>query len=115
MCRVSGLTDHQAVSSCLDDLDRDNLGVVNAEDAFNLGEQPCENSQVAAGQSDQARDDLGGEAAVWAGHARRRPASFQKIFDLRSAKRPELMNEADTRVERREASDALLDTGMRRT
>jgi hypothetical protein len=62
--RVSGLADDKAVSSCLDDFDRDNLGVVDAQDAFNLGEQPCEKSQVASGHTNQARYDFGGEAAV---------------------------------------------------
>ena len=62
--RVSGLADDKAVSSCLDDFDRDNLGVVDAQDAFNLGEQPCKKSQVASGHTNQARYDFGGEAAV---------------------------------------------------
>ncbi len=42
------MADDKAVSSCLDNLDRDNLGVVDAQDAFDLGEQPCKKSQVAA-------------------------------------------------------------------
>jgi len=45
--RVSGLADDKAISSCFDDFDRDNLGVVDAEDAFNLGEQPFEKSPEA--------------------------------------------------------------------
>ena len=49
--QVSGLADDKAVSSCLDDFDRDNLGVVDAQDAFNLSEQPCEESQVASGHT----------------------------------------------------------------
>jgi hypothetical protein len=44
--RVSGLADDKAVSRRLDDFDRDNLGVVDAQGAFNLGEQPCEKSVV---------------------------------------------------------------------
>ena len=49
--RVSGLADDKAVSSCLDDFDRDNLGVVDAQDAFNLSEKPCKESQVASGHT----------------------------------------------------------------
>jgi len=105
------LADDKAVSNCLDDFDRDNLGVVDAHDAFNLGEQPCEKSQVASGHTNQACYDFGGEAAVSYGNAGWCPASFKKALYLGSAKRPELMNEADTRVELRKASDALLDAG----
>jgi len=38
--------------------------VVDAQDAFNLGQQPCEKSQVASGHTNQTRYDFGGEAAV---------------------------------------------------
>jgi hypothetical protein len=48
---VSGLADDKAVSSCLDDFDRDNLRVVDAQDPLNLSQEPCEESQVAAGHS----------------------------------------------------------------
>jgi hypothetical protein len=49
--RVSGLADDKPVPRCFDDLDRDYLGVVDAQDALHLSEQPCEKSQVAAGHS----------------------------------------------------------------
>jgi hypothetical protein len=48
--------------------------------------------------SNQARYDFGGKAAVRQNHAGWCPASFKKLLDLRSPKRPELMNEADTRL-----------------
>jgi hypothetical protein len=88
-----------------------NLGVVHAQDAFNLGEQPCEKSQVASGHTNQARYDFG----VRPLSGRVTPGGVQhrsrRALYLGSAKRPELMNEADTRVELRKASDALLDAG----
>ena len=61
--RVLGLPDDKAVSSGFNDFNRDNLGVVDAQDAFNLREQPCEKSQVAAGHSNQSRYDFG--VSVW--------------------------------------------------
>jgi hypothetical protein len=54
------LADDKAVSCCIDNFDRDTLSVVDAKDAFNLGEQPREKSQVPAGHSNQARYDFGG-------------------------------------------------------
>jgi hypothetical protein len=61
---VSDLADDKAVSSCLDDSDRDNLGLVDAQDALNMSQEPCEKAHVAAGHSGKPRYDFGSEAAV---------------------------------------------------
>ena len=49
--RASDLADNEAVSSRINDFDRDNLGIVDAQDALNLSQEPREKSQVAAGHS----------------------------------------------------------------
>ena len=62
--RVSGLPDDKAVSSGFHDFNRDNLGVVEAQNTFNLRETPCEKAQVASGHSNQSRHDFRGLSSL---------------------------------------------------
>lgn len=87
------------------------MGVVDAQDAFDLGQKSCEESEVAAGHTNQSCHDFRGKSGVGQGHTGRRPTLLEKILHLSRPQRAELVYKANARVELWKASYAFLDAG----
>jgi hypothetical protein len=106
------LTDYQTVSRGLDDLSRDSVKLVYVEHSFDLGEDSGQEAKVAASHSNQLCDDLWWELLIRKFNAYRGPALLQEPLHLDRIECAEFVNEANSGVELRESSYALLDSRM---
>ena len=104
------MTDYQTVSRGLDDLSRDSVTLVYVEHSFDLGEDSGQEAKVAASHSNQLCDDLWWELLIRKFNAYRGPALLQELLHLDRIECAEFVNEANSGVELRESSYALLDS-----
>jgi len=104
------LTDYQTVSRGLDDLSRDCVKLVYVAHSFDLSEDSGQEAKVAASHSNQLCDDLWRESLIRKFNAHRGPALLQELLHLDRIECAEFVNEANSGVELRESSYALLDS-----
>jgi hypothetical protein len=57
--------DHKAILGGFNNFDGDDIGVVDPKDAFDLGQKSCEESQIAAGHTNESRNEFRRKCGTW--------------------------------------------------